>query len=81
MMKNKLIVKATLLSYVATHALIITEQYSQRNVILADLKQFAKITQIKPYYNKPWPKVNAGLAVEELCCDIKYMQHMEMQKD
>ena len=81
MMKNKLIVKATLLSYVVTHALIITEQYNQCNVILADLKQFAKITKIKYHYNKPWPKVHVGLAVEEICCDIKYMQHMEMQED
>ena len=61
MMKNKLILRATLLSYAATHALMITEQYSQRNVILADLKQFAKnkrkSTKIKHHYNKPWPKV------------------------
>ena len=68
------IVKATLLSYVATHALIITEQYSQRNVNPADFKQFAKIAKI----NKP---LHAGLAEEELCCDIKYMQHMEIQQD
>ena len=81
MMKIKLLVKATFLSYEAVYPLIITEQYSQRNVILADLKQFAIITKIKPQYNKPWPKVHADLAVEELCCDIKYMQHMEMQED
>ena len=81
-MKNKLIVKATLLSYVATYALIITEQYSQHNVILADLKQCAKITKIKSHYNKPWPKVmQAQLQKNYICCDIKYMQHMKIQED
>ena len=80
-MKNKLIIKATSISYVATHALIITEQYSQRNVVLAGLKQFAKITKIKHHYNKPQPMVHASLTVEELCCDMKYMQHMKMQED
>ena len=78
MMKNKLLVNATLLTYVATHALIINEHYTQHNIILADLKQFAKITKIKHHYNKPWLKVHTCLAVEELCCDIKYMQYIEM---
>ena len=58
MMKKELIIKATLLSYLAARALIITEQMlaAQRNVILADLKQFVKITKTKPHYNKTYSK-------------------------
>ena len=64
MMKNKLIIKATLLSYEATSALIMSKQYSQCNAILADLKQFAKITKIKPHYNQLWPKVRTCMRAE-----------------
>ena len=45
MMKNELIIKATFLSYVRSYPY--TNSNSQRNYILADLKQFAKITKIK----------------------------------
>ena len=76
MMKKERIIQATFLSYVATYAL----NNSQHNAILADLKQFTKMTKIKCHYNKmyskgsqqspsqftykPWHKVHAGLAVE-----------------
>ena len=37
------------------------------------------INQLNPRKNK-W-HMHAGQVVEELCYDIKYMQHMEMQAD